>query len=101
MNLPLVLPPNVPEAPTASESLLPDMAQTIGDKTIYWRIFEHASEVDTISWSRMHAASGSFLCLDYLAALEEAHDKRLEIRLAMFYQGNQPMGIAAFQIAHF
>ncbi|MFM7234993.1 MAG: hypothetical protein ACKOZM_10410 [Flavobacteriales bacterium] len=101
MNLPLVLPPNVPEAPTASESLLPDMAQTTGDKTISWRIFEHASEVDTISWSRMHAASGSFLCLDYLAALEEAHDLGLEIRLAMFYQGNHPMGIAAFQIAHF
>jgi len=101
VNLPLVLPPNVSEASAASEPLQPAMAQTNGDKIISIRIFEHTSEVDTIAWSHMHPTSGSFLCLDYLAALEEAHCKGLEIRVAMFYKGNEPLGIAAFQIAHF
>jgi hypothetical protein len=36
-----------------------------------------------------------------LSALEHAHDEGLEIRLAMFYKGSEPIGIAAFQIAHF
>ena len=101
MNLPLVLPPNVNEALPASDTLQPSMAQTTSDKTISWRIFEQVSEVDADAWSQMHSASGAFLCLDYLSALEAAHDKGLEIRLAMFFSGTNTIGIAAFQIAHF
>jgi predicted N-acyltransferase len=71
------------------------------NKAITWHIFEKTSEVDSTVWSQMHPTAGAFLCLDYLSALENAHDKGLEIRLAVFYKGAEPLGIAAFQIAHF
>lgn len=71
------------------------------NKTISWRIYEHTSQVDSQAWSQLHPVAGTFLCLDYLSALEEAHDEGLEIRLAMFFEGSSSIGIAAFQIAHF
>lgn len=101
MNLPLVLPPNDVEASNASAALQPSMAQSGGDKSISWQIFEHTSEVNAAVWSQLHPIAGAFLSLEYLVALEEAHDKGLEIRLAMFFNGDRAFGIAAFQIAHF
>ena len=71
------------------------------NKGITWRIFEKTSQVDKQAWSQLHTEAGAFLCLDYQTALEEAHDRGLEIRLAMFFQGDAPLGIAAFQITHF
>ena len=101
MNLPLVLPPNTTEAsiPTVELQREPMLSGT--NNGITWRICENTSQVDRVSWSQLHPLAGAFLCLDYLSALEEAHDEGLEIRLAMFYRGAEPIGIAAFQIAHF
>ena len=101
MNLPLVLPPNSIEAadPTLGKQQNPMLSAN--NKAITWRIFEQTSEVDAVAWSKMHPVAGAFLCLDYLSALENAHDEGLEIRLAMFFKGAEPLGIAAFQIAHF
>ncbi len=101
MNLPLVLPPNTHEAAASAEELQQSTMLTGNNKTISWRIYEHTSQVDGHAWSQLHPVAGAFLCLDYLSALEDAHDKGLEIRLAMFYRGAEPLGIAAFQIAHF
>ncbi len=101
MNLLLVLPPNSIEAadPTLGKQQNPMLSAN--NKAITWRIFEQTSEVDAVAWSKMHPVAGAFLCLDYLSALENAHDEGLEIRLAMFFKGAEPLGIAAFQIAHF
>jgi predicted N-acyltransferase len=71
------------------------------NRAISWRIYGRTSDVDAVAWSRLHPTAGAFLCLDYLAALEHAHDDGLEIRLAMFFRGSEAIGIAAFQIAHF
>jgi predicted N-acyltransferase len=101
VNLPLVLPPNTREAVTSAEELQQSTMLTGNNKTISWRIYKHTSEVDSHAWSQLHPVAGAFLCLDYLTALEEAHDEGLEIRLVMFYRGTEPLGIAAFQIAHF
>jgi predicted N-acyltransferase len=101
VNLLLVLPPNIQEAPSPEVDLKFETMQSGGNKAITWRIYEHTSHVDAHAWSALHPKSGAFLCLDYLAALEDAHDKGLEIRLALFFSGNKPLGIAAFQIAHF
>ena len=101
MNLPLVLPSNTTDS-TISLSEMDQPSMLSGkNKPITWRIFEHTSDVDSAAWSQLHPIAGAFLCLDYLNALENAHDEGLEIRLAMFYQGPEPLGIAAFQIAHF
>ena len=101
MNLPLVLPSNTTDS-TISLSEMDKPSMLSGkNKPITWRIFEHTSDVDSAAWSQLHPIAGAFLCLDYLNALENAHDDGLEIRLAMFYQGAEPLGIAAFQIAHF
>ncbi len=101
MNLPLVLPPNATEAPIPSLELQHQPMLSGTNNGISWRIYEKTSQVDRVAWSQLHPVAGAFLCLDYLSALEEAHDEGLEVRLAMFYQGAEPLGIAAFQIAHF
>jgi predicted N-acyltransferase len=101
VNLPLVLPPNIQDAPSPDVDLKHETMQTGSNKPITWQIYEHTSLVDRRAWSALHPHSGAFLCLDYLAALEDAHDKGLEIRLAIFFSGKEPLGIAAFQIAHF
>ena len=101
MNLPLVLPPNTNDAPIPLKGIEQTSMLSGKNKAITWHIFEKTSEVDSTVWSQMHPTAGAFLCLDYLSALENAHDKGLEIRLAVFYKGAEPLGIAAFQIAHF
>ena len=101
MNLPLVLPPNSNEAAIPMAGRQSDIMPSTYNSAISWQIFEHTSEVDPLAWSQLHPVAGAFLCLDYLSALENAHDKGLEVRLAMFYKGAEPLGIAAFQIAHF
>ena len=101
MNLPLVLPPNISEASVQSLELQHHPMLSGNNNGITWRIYENTSQVDKVAWAQLHPVGGAFLCLDYLAALEDAHDEGLEIRLAMFYKGPQPLGIAAFQIAHF
>lgn len=101
MNLPLVLPTN-PIETAVSEKEVQNTDMLFGKNNAYtWRIYEHTSQVDAVAWSRLHPVAGAFLCLDYLTALENAHDDGLEVRMAVFYNGSQPMGIAAFQIAHF
>jgi len=101
VNLPLVLPPNTNDAPIPLKGIEQTSMLSGKNKAITWHIFEKTSEVDSTVWSQMHPTAGAFLCLDYLSALENAHDKGLEIRLAVFYKGAEPLGIAAFQIAHF
>jgi hypothetical protein len=68
---------------------------------IRWQIFERTADVDPMVWSSLHPEAGAFLCLDYLSALEDAHDEGLEVRMAVFFLNEKPIGIAAFQIAHF
>ena len=101
MNLPLVLPTNSTETAVPVIGNHQDSMLSSPNKAITWRIFERTSDVDALMWSKMHPVAGAFLCLDYLSALEHAHDEGLEIRLAMFYRGSETIGIAAFQIAHF
>ena len=101
MNLQLVLPSNTNWAVSSNIEFRQSIMLTGTNKTISWRIYDHTSQVDSHVWSELHPVSSSFLCLDYLSALEEAHDEGLEIRLAMFFQGSFPIGVAAFQIAHF
>jgi predicted N-acyltransferase len=101
VNLPLVLPPNTTDAPIPLKGNEQTSMLSGKNKAITWQIFEKTSEVAPTIWSQMHPVAGAFLCLDYLSALENAHDKGLEIRLAVFYNGAEPLGIAAFQIAHF
>ncbi len=101
MKLPLVLPPNTTEASTPFFELQRSPMLSGTNNGISWRIYEKTSQVDKSAWAQLHPVAGAFLCLDYLSALEEAHDEGLEIRLAMFYKGEEPLGIAAFQIAHF
>jgi hypothetical protein len=101
VNLPLVLPPNTTEAVIPSPELSAQFMLSGSNNGVTWCIYEKTSQVDKLAWSQLHPAEGAFLCLDYLSALEHAHDDGLEIRLAMFYRDSQPLGIAAFQIAHF
>jgi predicted N-acyltransferase len=101
VNLPLVLPPNSTEDAVTADGNQQTPMSSSHHSAITWRIYDRTADVDAIAWSRMHPVAGSFLCLDYLSALEHAHDEGLEIRLAMFYKGSEPIGIAAFQIAHF
>ncbi|MFN5620690.1 MAG: GNAT family N-acetyltransferase [Flavobacteriales bacterium] len=77
------------------------MADASFNNEIRWQIIEHTRDVDPLVWGSLHPQSGAFLCLDYLSALEEAHDEGLEVRMAIFFRGKTPVGIAAFQIAHF
>jgi predicted N-acyltransferase len=101
VNLPLVLPPNSTEDAVTADGKQQTPMPSSHHSAITWRIYDRIADVDAIAWSRMHPVAGAFLCLDYLSALEHAHDEGLEIRLAMFYKGSEPIGIAAFQIAHF
>ena len=101
MNLPLVLSPNSTETATPTNGEQQTSMFSDNKKAISWRIYEHTSEVNASAWSQLHPVAGAFLCLDYLSALETSHDEGLEIRLAMFFSGDRPLGIAAFQIAHF
>jgi hypothetical protein len=77
------------------------MIDSATHEQIRWKIYERTAEVDAGVWSSLHPESGSFLCLDYLRAIEDAHDEGLEVRLAVFYLHEKTIGIAAFQIAHF
>jgi predicted N-acyltransferase len=101
VNLPLVLSPNTTEAVIPSPELRYEPMLAGSNNGVKWCIYEKTSQVDKVEWSKLHPVEGAFLCLDYLSALENAHDDGLEIRLAMFYRGSHPLGIAAFQIAHF
>jgi hypothetical protein len=101
VNLPLVLPPNSTETAVPEVGNQHDVMLSSHNKAITWRIYERTSDVDALVWSKMHPVAGAFLCLDYLSALEHAHDEGLEIRLAMFFRGTETIGISAFQIAHF
>lgn len=65
------------------------------------RIKESVAEVDIAAWGSVVAGNNSFLCLDYLSALEDTHDEGLELRYALFYLNEKPIGAAAFQITHF
>jgi len=77
------------------------MIDSAQHSNIHWQIFERTADVDPSVWSSMNSQAGSFLCLDYLSALEDAHDVGLEVRMAAYYLDGKPIGIAAFQIAHF
>lgn len=101
MNLPIALSAEKKENDPNVESRDLPMAEASSHSDIRWQIIEHTRDVDPAVWSAMHPQSGAFLCLDYLSALEEAHDEGLEVRMAVFFRGKTPVGIAAFQIAHF
>lgn len=101
MNLPIALTAENKEQDPSAEHRVRAMSDSSLHNEIRWQIIEHTREVDPAVWASMHPQSGAFLCLDYLSALEEAHDEGLEVRMAIFYSGDSPIGIAAFQIAHF
>ena len=101
MNLPIALPAENKEQDPYSEERDQGMVDASFNNEVRWQIIEHTRDVDPLVWGSLHPQSGAFLCLDYLSALEEAHDEGLEVRMAIFFRGRTPVGIAAFQIAHF
>lgn len=101
MNLPIALTAENKEQDPIAEGRDHVMADASFNNEIRWQIIEHTRDVDPLVWGSLHPQSGAFLCLDYLSALEEAHDEGLEVRMAIFFRGKTPVGIAAFQIAHF
>ena len=74
---------------------------SIGTLVIDTIIYESFVEIDPLLWGSVVESSNRFLCLDYLAALEESHDIGLELRYVLFMCGEEPIGAAAFQITHF
>jgi predicted N-acyltransferase len=101
VNLPIALTAENKEQDPIAEGRDHVMADASFNNEIRWQIIEHTRDVDPLVWGSLHPQSGAFLCLDYLSALEEAHDEGLEVRMAIFFRGKTPVGIAAFQIAHF
>ncbi|MFN0032311.1 MAG: hypothetical protein ACKVOR_09145 [Flavobacteriales bacterium] len=59
-------------------------------------------DVPQAEWNKLAGSLHAFLSPAYLSSLEDAHDSRLDLRYAMFKNGEgQCIGIAAFQITHF
>ncbi len=65
------------------------------------RLFLDVREIDSNEWSCAVARNQRFLCLDYLIALQNAHDEGLELRCVVYKRDDRVIGVAAFQIAHF
>jgi hypothetical protein len=65
------------------------------------RIISDVGSVDPREWSQAVQPSQRFLCLDYLIAMQNAHDEGLELRCVIYKRGDVVIGAAAFQITHF
>lgn len=64
--------------------------------------FNSAHDIPVNDWNELLQSQNSFLSLEYLSALEDAHDNGLELRYVMFQNAqNEYIGLAAFQITHF
>lgn len=64
-------------------------------------VFDRVDHVNTAEWASVVNRDHQFLCLDYLGALEKAHNQGLELRYTIFKEGQTVIGAAAFQITHF
>jgi|694.fasta_scaffold04055_7 hypothetical protein len=73
--------------------------QSVGN--VVSQIVMDVGEIDPIEWSKAVQARQRFLCLDYLIAMQNAHDEGLEVRCVIYKREEQVIGVAAFQIAHF
>ena len=64
--------------------------------------FGSVADIPEEEWNKALGNGSTFLNLNYLRALEEAHDVGLELRYVMFRNStDQFVGVAAFQITHF
>jgi predicted N-acyltransferase len=64
------------------------------------RIHESLSELDENRWNSIAADQSIFLQTDYFEALTESADGGLEYRYACFFEEEELVGIAAFQITY-
>lgn len=65
------------------------------------RVYEDVHEVNPAEWGAVVKQQQRFLCLDYLSALQQAHDEGLELRCVIYKLHETVIGVAAFQITHF
>jgi hypothetical protein len=65
------------------------------------RVYNDVAEVNPIEWGVVVKQQQRFLCLDYLHALQHAHDDGLELRYVIYKLNGVVAGVAAFQITHF
>lgn len=64
--------------------------------------FSSVQHIPSANWKALVQDHNTFLSLEYLSALEDAHDSGLELRYVMFQNNNMEyVGLAAFQITHF
>ncbi|MFT4678196.1 MAG: hypothetical protein ACI84C_001993 [Flavobacteriales bacterium] len=64
------------------------------------RIHESLSDLDESKWNSIASDQSIFLQTDYFEALTASSEGELEYRYACFFEGDELVGIAAFQITY-